>query len=181
MVNSPPCQVGVTPRKSEGIEPSTLVNSPPGQVGATPSHLINTPSGSCKVASSVSSHVLVSVSSSAAPVSFLTSSASVPVPITDPPLLVTHRLCPLSPDPPSTALNITQATSHDQPVDLPVESDHPRSAFIEEVDDEDLPVPSPGPQLIGDAIVQHNDHSDIFDGTRPPRSSAPPPIEDPPE
>ena len=27
-----PCQVEVTPRKSDGIEPFTLVNSPPGQV-----------------------------------------------------------------------------------------------------------------------------------------------------
>src|SRR5882724_12872850 len=117
-----PCQVKVTPRKSEGIKPSTLVNSPPGQVGAAPLHPINTPSGYRKVASSVSSRVLVSVSSSVAPVSSLMSSTSVPVPITDPPLPVTHRLCPLSPDPPSTALNTTQAMSHEQPLDLPVES-----------------------------------------------------------
>jgi len=66
-------------------------------------------------------------------------------------------------------------------VDLPVKSDRPRSAFIEEVDDEDLPVPSTGPQLIGDATVQHIDDSDIFDGPGPTSSSAPPPIEDPPE
>src|SRR5882724_8082211 len=139
-VNSLPCQVGVTPRNPGGIEPSTLVNSPPGQVGAAPSHPINTPLGYHDVASSVSSHVPVSISSSVAPVSSLTSSLSVPVPITDPPHPVTHRLCPLSSDPPSTALNTTQAMSHEQPVDLPVESDRPRSAFIEEVDDEDLPV-----------------------------------------
>jgi len=138
LINSPSGQVGVTPRNPGGIKPSTLVNTPPGQVGATPSHPISTPSGYHEVASSVSSRVPVSVSSSVAPVSSLTSSTSVPVPITDPPLPVTHCLCPLSPDPPPTALNTTQATSHEQPVDLPVESNHPRSAFIEEVDDEDL-------------------------------------------
>src|SRR5882724_766809 len=48
-----PCQVEVTPCKSEGIEPSTLVNSPPGQVGATPLQPINTPSVPCEVTSSV--------------------------------------------------------------------------------------------------------------------------------
>src|SRR5882724_10657630 len=40
-----PCQVEVIPRKSEGIEPFTLVNSLPGQVEVLSSHLINTPSG----------------------------------------------------------------------------------------------------------------------------------------
>src|SRR5882724_6195247 len=124
-INSPSGQVGVTPRNPGGIEPSILVNSLPGQVAAAPSHLINTPSGYREVASSVSSHVPVSVSSSVAPVSSLTLPMSVLVPITDPPLLVTHHLCPLSSDPPSTALNTTQATSHEQPVDLPVESDRP--------------------------------------------------------
>src|SRR5882724_10216250 len=39
------CQVEVTPRKSEGIEPFALVNSPPGQVEVSSSHPINTPSG----------------------------------------------------------------------------------------------------------------------------------------
>src|SRR5882724_8711871 len=61
IVNSPPCQVGVTPQNPGGIEPSTLVNSLPGQVGATPLHPINTPSGPREVASSVSSCVPVSV------------------------------------------------------------------------------------------------------------------------
>src|SRR5882724_11160339 len=42
MVNSPLCQVRVTPHSPGGIEPSTLVNYPPGQVGAMPSPLINT-------------------------------------------------------------------------------------------------------------------------------------------
>ena len=55
MVNSPPCQVGVTPHNPGGIEPSALVNSLPGQVGATPSHPINTPLGIHEVTSSVSS------------------------------------------------------------------------------------------------------------------------------
>src|SRR5882724_5060045 len=39
------CQVEVTPHKSEGIEPFTLVNSPPGQVEVSSSHPINTLSG----------------------------------------------------------------------------------------------------------------------------------------
>src|SRR5882724_13139154 len=42
MVNSPLCQVEVTPHNPEGIEPFTLVNSPPGQVGAVASHPIDT-------------------------------------------------------------------------------------------------------------------------------------------
>jgi len=36
LINSPSGQVGVTPCKSEGIEPFTMVNSPPCQVGVTP-------------------------------------------------------------------------------------------------------------------------------------------------
>src|SRR5882724_6151230 len=47
-----PCQVKVTPRKSEGIEPFTLVNSLPGQVGVSSSHPINTPLGQVEDASS---------------------------------------------------------------------------------------------------------------------------------
>src|SRR5882724_11982638 len=43
MVNFPPCQVGVYTRKSEGIEPFTLVNSPPGQVEDASSHTVNSP------------------------------------------------------------------------------------------------------------------------------------------
>src|SRR5882724_8952463 len=33
-INTPSGQVGVTPHKSEGIEPFTMINSPPCQVGA---------------------------------------------------------------------------------------------------------------------------------------------------
>src|SRR5882724_4321726 len=44
-----PCQVEVTPHKSEGIEPFTLINSPPGQVGAMSLHPINTPLGQVRV------------------------------------------------------------------------------------------------------------------------------------
>src|SRR5882724_2239802 len=40
-----PCQVEVTPRTSEGIEPFTLANSLPGQVEVSSSCLINSPSG----------------------------------------------------------------------------------------------------------------------------------------
>src|SRR5882724_13086042 len=36
MVNTPPCQVKVTPPKSEGIDPFTMVNIPPCQVEVTP-------------------------------------------------------------------------------------------------------------------------------------------------
>jgi len=43
------CQVKVTPHKSEGIEPFTLVNSLPGQVEVSSSHQINLPSGQVRV------------------------------------------------------------------------------------------------------------------------------------
>src|SRR5882724_8117465 len=46
-----PRQVEVIPRKSECIEPFTLVNSPPGQVEVPHSHPINTLSGQVKDAS----------------------------------------------------------------------------------------------------------------------------------
>jgi len=164
MVNSLPCQVGVIPCSPRGIEPSTLVNSLPGKVRATPSHPINTLSGLREVTSLVSSRVPVGVFPSVSPVSPLTSSMSVLVPLTDRSLPVTSPLCPLPSDPSSTSLNTTQATSHKQPVDLPAGSGHPRSAFIEEVDDEDLLVPSTSPQPIGHATVQHIDNPDIFDG-----------------
>src|SRR5882724_7193464 len=78
-----PCQVKVTPRKSEGIEPFTLVNSPPGQVKVSSSHPINTPLVPHKVIPSVSSWVPFSTSPIVAPVSLLPSSTSVLVPITD--------------------------------------------------------------------------------------------------
>src|SRR5882672_8631704 len=51
-VNTQLCQVRVTPRKSEGIEPFTMVNTPPCQVKASPSHPINTQSGYLEDASS---------------------------------------------------------------------------------------------------------------------------------
>jgi len=71
--------------------------------------------------------------------------------------------------------------SHKQPADLPIGSNHPRYAFIEEVDDEDLPVPSSGPQLVGHAIVQHIDDPDLCDIPGPTSSHVPPTIEDPHE
>src|SRR5882724_2979123 len=43
------CQVEVTPRTSEGIEPFTLANSPPGQVEVSSSRLINSLSGQVRV------------------------------------------------------------------------------------------------------------------------------------
>ena len=74
-----------------------------------------------------------------------------------------------------------QAMSHEQPVDLPVGLNCPRSALIEEVDHEDLPVPSASLQPISNATVKHIDDSDILDGPRLTSSSVPPPIEDPHE
>jgi len=56
-----------------------------------------------------------------------------------------------------------------------------QSAFIEEVNNEDLSGLSSGLQLIGNAIVQHINDSDIFDGPGPTSSSVPPSIEDPHE
>src|SRR5882724_6988453 len=64
---------------------------------------------------------------------------------------VLDTVYPLPPDPSSTPLDTTQAMSHEQPVGLTTGSNHPRSAFIEEVNDEDIPVPSSSPQLIGHA------------------------------
>src|SRR5882724_3120535 len=181
MVNSPLCQVEDTPCNPGGIKPFALVNSLPGQVRATPSHPINTPSGPHEVASSVLSCVPISVFPSVSPVLPLMSSTSVLVPITDRSLPVTSPLWPLPSDPSSTSLNTMQAMSHEQPVDLPARSGRPQSAFIEEVNNEDLPVPSTGPQPIGHATIQHLNDSDIFDGPGQTSSSVPPPIEDPHE
>src|SRR5882724_9521817 len=95
-VNSPLCQVGVYPRKSEGIKPFTLVNSPPGQVedaslhtvnsplcqvGAMSSRLINSLSCPLGVSSPMSCTVPASVSDCVTPVP----SPSPPVPVTSPP------------------------------------------------------------------------------------------------
>ena len=49
--------------------------------------------------------------------------------------------CPIPPNTASAPLKTTQAMSHKQPVDLPIELDHSQSAFIEEVNDKDLSVP----------------------------------------
>src|SRR5882672_5791469 len=51
-VNTPPCPVGVTPRKSGGLEPLNMVNTPPCQVKVSPLHPINTLLGHLKDASS---------------------------------------------------------------------------------------------------------------------------------
>src|SRR5882724_5723694 len=120
----------------------------------------NTPSGPREVASSVSSQVPVFILPSVAPVLTLTSYTSVLVLITD--------RSPL-------------AMSHKQPMDLPIGSDHPRSAFIEEVDDKDLPVPSAHAQPIGHTTVQHVNDSDFFNGSGLTSSQVPPPIKDPHE
>src|SRR5882724_12910463 len=101
------------------------------------------------------------------------------VPITDIASPVTSSLYPLPPVPSSTPLDTMQATSHKQPVDLPTGSNRLRSAFIEEVNDEDISVPSSSPQPIGHTTVQHIDDSDIFDGPGLTSSLVPPPIKDP--
>src|SRR5467141_2457490 len=185
-VNTPPCQVGVTPRKSEGIEPFTTVNTPPCQVGAIPcksegiepfnmvntppcsvevstSHPINTPSGPLEDASSSLALTSVPITSRVPPVT----SPSSPWPVTDPiaPVesSVTPSLCHASPDTTPAPLKTTQATSHEKPVDIPIRSERPRSAFIEEVDDKDAFVKPLRPEPIGHSTVQHVDDSDPFD------------------
>jgi len=62
-------------------------------------------------------------------------------------------------------LKTTQATSHEQPMALPIGSDHPQSAFIEEVDEEDLYIPLSGLSLIGGGpnhFLQHVDDQTFF-------------------
>ena len=90
-------------------------------------------------------------------------------------------LCPLPPDATSAPLKTTQATSNEQPVDLPIESDHPQSAFIEEVNNKDLSVPSSIPQPISHATVQHVKDPDIINSTLLTSSQVPPPTDDPHE
>src|SRR5882672_6900074 len=132
-VNSPPCQVGVTPRKSEGIEPFNMVNTPPCQVEVLPSHPINTPSGHLEDTSSP----LFPTSVPIAPHVLLVKSPSSSCPATDPiapvVLSVMSPLCHTPPDTTRPPLKTTQATSHEQPVDTPIRSELPQSAFIEEV------------------------------------------------
>src|SRR5882672_2615477 len=161
-VNTPPCQVGVTPRKSEGIEPFNMVNTPPCRVEVLPSHPINTPSSHLEDASSP----LVPVSGPIASRVPLVNPPSSSWPVTDPiaPVesSVTSSLCHASPDTSSAPLKTTQATSHEQPVDTPIGSERPCSAFIEEVDDEDAFVMPVNPELIGHTMVQHvNDPDNV--------------------
>src|SRR5882672_7250198 len=163
MVNTPPCQVRVTPRKSEGIEPFSTVNTLLCQVKALPSHLINTPLGHLKDASSPLILASVPIASHVP----LVKSPSSSWPVTDPiaPMVpsVTSPLCHAYPDTMSPPLKTTQATSHEQPMDTPIGSERPRSAFIEEVDDEDTFVIPLGPELIGHITVQHIDDPDPSD------------------
>jgi len=131
LVNSPPGQVGavslhlintlsghirVTPCNS----PPTLVNSPPGQIRAVSLHLINSLPYQVRVASSISSLVLSSTLPCVTPVLPLSISAPVPDLFTYGSLPVMSPLCSLSPDTSSALLKTMQATSHEQPVDLPV-------------------------------------------------------------
>src|SRR5467141_1101398 len=163
MVNTPLCQVGVTPRKSEGIEPFNMVNTPPCQVEALPSHLINTPSGHLEDASTPLVPTSVPIASRVPLVKSPSSSWPVTNPIAPVVSSVTSPLCHASPDTMSPPLKTTQATSHKQPMDTLIGSKHPRSAFIEEVEDEDAFVIPLGPELIGHTTVQHVDNPDPFD------------------
>src|SRR5882672_6385320 len=160
MVNTPPCPVRVTPRKSEGIEPFNMVNTPPCQVEALPSHPINTLSGHLE---DVSSPFILASGPMASHVP-LVKSPSFSWPATNPiaPVesSVMSPLCHTSPDPMSLPPKTTQATSHKQPVDTPIRSKHPRSAFIKEVNDEDTFVIPLGPELISHTTVQHVDDMD---------------------
>src|SRR5882672_6874947 len=161
-VNTLPCQVGVIPRKSEGIEPFNMVNTPPCQVEALPSHPINTPSGHLEDASSplvpTSIPIVSRVPLVTSPYSQNTTDPTIPMVSS-----VTSPLCHASPDTISSPLKTTQATSHEQPVDTSIGSERPRSAFIEEVDDEDAFVKPLGPEPIGHTMVQHVDDPDPFD------------------
>jgi len=133
-------QVRVTPCSSEGIKPFTAGQPSASQVRATSSHLINTPSGPLEVTSSFSfssSHLcmprvpFVLPPSMSAPVTAPTIIWIIPV--TSPPcpyLLILASIL---------AENPHRAMSSQQPVDLPIGSDHPQSAFIEEVDIRDHP------------------------------------------
>src|SRR5882724_7429544 len=71
--------------------------------------------------------------------------------------------------------------SHKQPMALPIGSDHPQSAFIEEVDDEDLHVPFSGFPLIGRTILQHVDDPDVIDSPGPAQPQVPLPTDNPDE
>jgi len=71
--------------------------------------------------------------------------------------------------------------SHEQLVDLPIGLDCPQSAFIEEVDDEDLSVPLYGPPPIGHTTVQHVNDPDFIGNPGPARSQVPPPTNNPNE
>src|SRR5467141_2933132 len=154
-VNTPPCQVGGTPRKSEGIEPFNTVNTPPCPVEVFPSHPINNPSGHIEDASSPlipSSGPMEScVPLVNPPSSFWPGTDSI-APVKS---SVMSSLCHASPDTTPAPLKTTQATSHEQPVDTPIGSERPRSAFIEEVDDEDAAVMPVNPEPIGHTTVQH--------------------------
>jgi len=71
-----------------------------------------------------------------------------------------------------------QATSHKQPMDLPIGLDCPQSAFIEEVNDEDIFLPSSSPQLIGHTTVQHVNDPDFINSHKPSITPAPLPPND---
>src|SRR5882724_6256913 len=101
-----------------------MVNTLPCQVGAMSSHLINTPSGPLGVTSSIPSQVPALPSSHVTPVSSLSTPVSVTDLIASGSPYVTSPLCHIVPDVAPTPLKTTQTTSYEQPVDLPIRSDH---------------------------------------------------------
>jgi len=138
-VNFLPCQVGVYPRKSEGIEPFNLVNSLPGQVedANVSSHTVN--SLPCQgrglalapdqlsvglswglVPSVLYSPSLCIQSCNSCTVT-LTACPLYQTRITPQPSSVTSPSCFTSSGTASVPLNTTQATSHKQPMALPVD------------------------------------------------------------
>jgi len=54
----------------------------------------------------------------------------------------------------------TQATSHERPMDTPIVPGRPRSAHIEEVDNEDASILPAGPEPVGYVTIQHVDDLD---------------------
>src|SRR5882724_10829976 len=104
--------------------------------------------------------------------------APVPVSFVPPVYSVTSPLCPLPPQTSATLLTNTQATSHEKPVDTPIVPGRPRSAHIEEVDDEDAFIMPAGPEPVGYATIQHVDDLDPISDPELPVQLVPRPTND---
>jgi len=71
-----------------------------------------------------------------------------------------------------------QAMSHEQPVDIPTILEHPRSPFIEVVNNQDIFVPPSSPEQIGHTTVQHVNNSDFVNDPEPAKTPTPPLTDD---